>query len=107
MDFEEELPDIPYTPVMTGGRNVTSDLSDPGPSSARHKSVPKSEYFTNQFPDDEEWENWVDKIMQEMEKRLLGNLRNKESGSSTNATKRQPDQTVALTNVVYPEVLLS
>ena len=45
MDSEEELPDIPYTPVTTGGRNVTSEPSDPGPSTERHgakRSVPLS-----------------------------------------------------------------
>ncbi len=28
MDSEEELPDIPYTPVTTEGRNVTSGRTD-------------------------------------------------------------------------------
>ena len=45
MDSEEELPDIPYTAVTSGGRNVTSEPSDPGPSTERHgakRSVPLS-----------------------------------------------------------------
>ena len=45
-----------------------SDEENPSETD-HHRRVPKPEY--NQFPEDEEWETWVDKIMQEMEKRTL------------------------------------
>ena len=48
--------------------NMGSDEENPSETD-HHRRVPKPEY--NQFPEDEEWETWVDKIMQEMEKRTL------------------------------------